>query len=405
VHFLSFGRFALLISRTAKKWFPLLTLSLLLPALAQAQDDSNASADAAVSTDADSSADAAQLGIVHGFVPSTWNASMISIADLQTQEGQDWFNGLQAAGSVHDQTQYVCSNPTQMVTSSNTGDFFFNDLPAGSYAVAACMQTPDGNWRSGSSVIALEPGETANVALGVAHGYPVFFHGSPVVVSYYVGFNDPFFFGPTWGWRWHVGMWGASFRYAAPAYRAAPIWIRPGVVVVGAHIVVPPYRQVYAGHYSYMAWRNGGFVRAAPHGGAFVPPVGVHAVVRPAIPDRIVNNNVRVVRTAIVNKTTINNVNRTTVVNNNVHTTTSVQGNGYRQPANGQPATTAARQPANSGGGVNNRPVVTQPTRQSAEPAQTQRASQPAERTSTHSEPAPQHTSSSSSTSTKKKPY
>ena len=396
-------------------------LLLVLPALGQAQDDS------------DSSADAAQLGVVHGFVPATWNASMISIADLQTQEGQDWFNGLQAAASLQGQTQYVCSNPTQLVTSTNTGDFFFNDLPAGSYAIAACMQTPEGHWRSGTSVISLEPGETSNVALGVTHGYPVYFNGAPVVVSYYVGFGDPFWFGPTWGWRWHAGMWGARFTYVVPARRAAPIWIRPGVVVVGARIAVPPYREVYAGHASYMAWRNGAYVRAVAHSGAFVPPVGVHAVVRPAIPDRIVNNNVTVVRTAIVNKTTINNV---TVNNSNVNRTTVINNNGRTNlgattSANNSVRTTAAvphtgvqtNVPRQSIAGTitanNNRAAGTTaaPAARTPAPAVAERASAPPVReTQTRERPEPaQHqsappvehassASSSSATSTKKKP-
>lgn len=75
--------------------------------------------------------DVATPGQIHGFIPDTWTAGMITLADLQTQEGQDWLNGLTAAQSAQAQTQYVCQNPGPTTTSSDTGDFISMICPLG----------------------------------------------------------------------------------------------------------------------------------------------------------------------------------------------------------------------------------------------------------------------------------
>ena len=144
-------------------------LSLLFAVSAWSQDDSVVQSLDATGDDSPQSApydDLATPGQIHGFIPDTWTAGMITLADLQTEEGQDWLNGLMAAQSAQAQTQYVCQNPGPTTTSSNTGDFYFYDLPAGSYAVGACMQTPDGHWRSGAQVLALDAGQDELIALG-----------------------------------------------------------------------------------------------------------------------------------------------------------------------------------------------------------------------------------------------
>ncbi len=268
----------------------LLTLSLLLGAWVWAQDaEPDASAtDASAQDDTTlpqpaSYDDVATPGQIHGFIPDTWTAGMITLADLQTQEGQDWLNGLTAAQSVQSQTQYVCQNPGLTTTSSDTGDFYFYDLPAGSYVVAGCMQTPDGHWRSGAQVLTLEAGQDELVALGSAGG-PLMRAGAAFVPAYYVGLWDPMWFGPGWNWGWHpAATWQASVYYHAPAYRSAPIWVRPAPVVVGMHLFVPPYKEVIRGNYHYLAFRNGGFVRESPHVGFVFPPQHAFHPITPAM--------------------------------------------------------------------------------------------------------------------------
>jgi hypothetical protein len=227
--------------------------------------------------------DVSAPGQIHGFIPDTWTASMITLADLQTQDGQGWLNGLTAAQSIQGQTQYVCQNPGPATTSSDTGDFYFYDLPAGSYVVAACMQTPDGHWRSGAQVIALDAGQDELVALGPAGGM-VMRAGDPFVPAFYVSLWDPMWFGPGWVWGWHPATaWQASVNYHSPAYRSAPIWVRPAPVVVGVHLFVPPYKEVIRGNYHYLAFRNGRFVRESPHVGCVVPPQHAFHPITPAM--------------------------------------------------------------------------------------------------------------------------
>jgi hypothetical protein len=113
--------------------------------LATAQDDTSQPDTSEPAQSQAASDDVSQPGQIHGFIPETWTASMITLVDLQTQEGQDWLTALTAAQSTQGQTQYVCQNPGPTTTSSDSGDFYFYDLPAGSYALAACMQTPDGH--------------------------------------------------------------------------------------------------------------------------------------------------------------------------------------------------------------------------------------------------------------------
>jgi hypothetical protein len=215
--------------------------------------------------------DVSQPGQIHGFIPETWSASMITLVDLQTQDGQDWFTSLTAAQSIQGQTQYVCQNPGPTTTSSDTGDFYFYDLPAGSYVVAACLQTPDGHWRSGAQVVALEAGRDDLVALGPSGG-PIVREGQAFVPAYYLGLWDPMWFGPGWGWGWHTAAWQPSVYYSAPLYRSAPIWVRPASIVAGVRIFVPPYKEVVGGGYHYLAYRNGGFVRESPRTGILLPP-------------------------------------------------------------------------------------------------------------------------------------
>jgi hypothetical protein len=243
---------------------------------AQSQDDSAAPQPASYD-------DVAAPGQIHGFIPDTWTAGMITLADLQTQDGQDWLNGLTAAQSVQGQTQFVCQNPGPTTTSSDTGDFYFYELPAGSYAIAACMQTPDGHWRSGAQVLSLDAGQDELVALGPSGG-PIMRDGQAFVPAYYVGLWDPMWFGPGWGWGWHpAAAWQSSVYYHAPAYRSAPIWVRPAPVVVGVHLFVPPYNEVIRGGYHYLAFRNGGFVRESPHVGYVVSPQHAFHPITPAM--------------------------------------------------------------------------------------------------------------------------
>jgi hypothetical protein len=239
--------------------------------LAAAQDDATPPDASDGSAGQPAYDDVSQPGQIHGFIPETWTASMITLLDLQTQEGQDWLTGLTAAQSVQSQTQYVCQNPGPTTTSSDAGDFYFYDLPAGSYAIAACMQTPDGHWRSGAQVVALEAGQDDLVALGPAGG-PIMRVGEPFVPAYYVALWEPMWFGPGWGWGWHTDAWQASVYYHAPLYRAAPIWVRPSSIVVGGRIFVPPYKEVFHGGYHYLAYRNGAFMRQAPRAGVVLPP-------------------------------------------------------------------------------------------------------------------------------------
>jgi len=227
--------------------------------------------------------DIATPGQIHGFIPDTWTVGMITLADLQTPEGQDWLNGLMAAQSIQDQTRYVCLNPGPTTTSSRSGDFYFYDLPAGSYAIGACMQTPSGHWRSGAQVVSLDAGENELIALGPSGGL-LMRAGEPFVAAYYLGLWEPIWFGPAWVWGWHPTLaWQASFYYQAPLYRSAPIWVRPLHVAVGTHLVVPPYKEVIAGNYHYVAFHHGTYVRESPHSGYVVPPKHVFQPVTPAM--------------------------------------------------------------------------------------------------------------------------
>jgi hypothetical protein len=278
----------------ARIWIVLLICCLPL----WAQDDAPAdaasdSAQAQASSQDDSAPqpasydDVATPGQIHGFIPDTWTGGMVTLADLQTQEGQDWLNGLTAAQSAQGQTQYVCQNPGPTTTSSNTGDFYFYDLPAGSYAIAGCMQTPDGHWRSGAQVLSLDAGQDELVALG-PNGGPLMRDGQPFVPAYYVGLWEPMWFGPGWSWGWHSAAgWQASVYYHVPAYRSAPLWVRPVPIVVGARIVVPPYKLVIAGNYHYLAFRNGAFVRESPRMGYVLPPVHVFHPITPSMEVRM----------------------------------------------------------------------------------------------------------------------
>jgi hypothetical protein len=230
--------------------------------------------------------DVAAPGQIHGFIPDTWSASMITLIDLQTQEGQDWFNGLTAAQSVQGQTRYVCQSPGATTTSADNGDFYFYDLPAGSYVIAGCMQTADGHWRSGAQVVALEAGQNELIALGPAGG-PLMRDGEAFVPALYVGLWDPMWFGPGWGWGWHPATaWQTSVYYRTPVYRCAPLWIRPVPVAVGVRFVVPPYKQVVAGGYHYVAYRDGAFVRESPRVGVILPPKHEFHPVTPAMEAR-----------------------------------------------------------------------------------------------------------------------
>lgn len=271
----------------------LLILSLIccVPLWAQDNAPADAASDQAQASSQDDSAlpepasydDVVAPGQIHGFIPDNWTGGMVTLADLQTQEGQDWLNGLTAAQSAHDQTQYVCQNPGPTTTSSDTGDFYFYDLPAGSYAIAGCMQTPDGHWRSGAQVLSLDAGQDELIALGPSGG-PIMRDGEAFVPAYYVGFWEPMWFGPGWSWGWHpAAAWQASAYYHVPAYRSAPLWVRPAPVVVGARIVVPPYKLVIAGNYHYLAFRNGAFVRESPRVGYVLPPQHVFHPITPAM--------------------------------------------------------------------------------------------------------------------------
>jgi hypothetical protein len=255
-----------------KRSFAVALLWLLIGCgIAGAQDDATPP-DASESTAAQPAYDdVSQAGQIHGFIPETWSASMITLVDLQTQDGQDWLAGLTASQSVQGQTQYVCQNPGPTTTSSDTGDFYFYDLPAGSYVIAACMQTPDGHWRSGAQVTALEAGQNELVALGPSGG-PIIRAGGAFVPAYYVGLWDPMWFGPAWGWGWRADAWQPSVYYRVSPLRSAPIWVRPAPIVVGARIVVPPYKDVVRGGYHYLGYRNGGLVRESPRTGILLPP-------------------------------------------------------------------------------------------------------------------------------------
>ncbi|MGB8785027.1 MAG: hypothetical protein ACLP0H_07080 [Terriglobales bacterium] len=259
-------------------------LSLLFAVSAWSQDDNVVQLLGSAQDDSSQSApydEVATPGQIHGFIPDTWTAGMITLADLQTQEGQDWLNGLTAAQSAQAQTQYVCQNPGPTTTSSSTGDFYFYDLPAGSYAIGACMQTPDGHWRSGAQVLSLDAGQDELVALG-SSGRPLMRAGEPFVPVYYLGLGEPMWFGPEWAWGWHPSLaWRASFYYHAPLYRSSPIWIRPLHVAVDIRLVVPPYKEVIAGNYHYVAFRHGTYVRESPHPGYVAPPKHVFHPVTP----------------------------------------------------------------------------------------------------------------------------
>ena len=209
-------------------------------------------------------------GQIHGYIPISWTASMITAIDLQTEEGQNWFQGLSAAQSVNEETKFVCENPGPSSTSAEGGDFYFYDMPPGSYVIAACMQTADGHWRSGASVIAINPGQDALVALGPAGG-PIRRAGVPFLPDYYVGLWSPVWFGPHFAWNWHSAGWRTSVYFHTSPARIAPIWVRPAPVAVGARIFVPPYREVLRGNYTYSAFRKGTFVRTSVRGGVMVP--------------------------------------------------------------------------------------------------------------------------------------
>jgi hypothetical protein len=260
-------------------------LSLLFAVTAWSQDDSVVQSLDAAQDDSPSSTpydDIAKPGQIHGYLPDTWSAGMITLADLQTQEGQDWLTGLMAAQSAEAQTQYVCGNPGSTTTSSKTGDFYFYDLPAGSYAIGACMQTSDGHWRSGAQVLGLDAGQNELVALGPSGGQ-LMRAGEPFVPVYYLGLWEPMWFGPGWGWGWHSAAWRTSLYYHAPLSRSAPIWIRPLHVAVGVRLVVPPYKNVIAGNYHYVAFRHGAYFRESPHPGYVVPPKHVFHPVTPDV--------------------------------------------------------------------------------------------------------------------------
>ncbi len=260
-------------------------LSLLFAVSAWSQDDNVVQSLDPAQDDSPQSApydDVATPGQIHGFIPDNWTAGMITLADLQTEEGQDWLNGLMAAQSAQAQTQYVCRNPGPTTTSSNRGDFYFYDLPAGSYALAACMQTSDGHWRSGAQVLALDAGQDELVALGPSGGM-LMRAGEPFVPVYYLGLWEPIWFGPAWVWGWHSAAWRSSFYYHAPLSRSAPIWIRSLHIAPGVRLVVPPYKNVIAGNYHYVAFRHGSYIRESPHAGYIVLPKHVFHPVTPAM--------------------------------------------------------------------------------------------------------------------------
>ncbi|MGA6985099.1 MAG: hypothetical protein WBZ01_03525 [Terriglobales bacterium] len=89
--------------------------------IAGAQDD--ATTPEASDTVAAQSAydDVSQPGQIHGFIPETWSASMITLVDLQTQDGQDWFTSLTAAQSIQGQTQQIPAEMPSIVTPSRSG--------------------------------------------------------------------------------------------------------------------------------------------------------------------------------------------------------------------------------------------------------------------------------------------
>jgi hypothetical protein len=268
-----------------KKWASTVVflISLLFAVSAFSQEDNVVQSLDATQDDSAQSPynDIATPGQIHGFIPDTWTAGMITLADLQTEEGQDWLNGLMAAPSAQAQTQYVCQNPGATTTSSDTGDFYFYDLPPGSYAIGACMETPDGHWRSGAQVLSLDSGQDELVALGPS-GRPLMRAGEPFVPVYYVGLWEPMWFGAGWVWGWHPALpWRAFLYYQAPLHRSAPIWIRPLHMAVGVRLVVPPYREVIAGNYHYVAFHQGTYFRESPHAGYIVPPKHVFHPVTP----------------------------------------------------------------------------------------------------------------------------
>ena len=221
-------------------------------------------------------------GQIHGFIPANWSASMITAIDLQTPDGQNWFHGLSKVQSINEQTKFVCENPGPTTLSSNTGDFYFYDMPPGSYVVAACMQTPEGQWRSGASVIQLEAGQDAAVALGPANG-EVMRNNIPFYASFYVGLWSPVSFGPNHVWGWPVAGWHPTIYYKTPAARIAPVWVRPAQIAVGTRLFVPPYNDVVRGNFTYAAYRNHGFVELTARGGVVLPPAHTFQPITPEV--------------------------------------------------------------------------------------------------------------------------
>lgn len=219
-----------------------ISLVLVLSAMASAQED--------------------YPGSIHGVLPMA-AASRVSVADLQTPEGQRWFEEFQALSSLRARTEYVCRSEPQMAVIVSDGDFRFNNLPPGSYAVAACMQRENGAWLEASAVVQVEPGIVVELDFG-SRPYLRLMSGSAI----YIGFGTPFRFDFCFGCYWP--RYSSVWWYEVPRYRCAPIVFAPrvyGPVVIGRRIVIPPtYR--FRDHPEY---RYGGEFRPSPHYRVYQP--------------------------------------------------------------------------------------------------------------------------------------
>jgi hypothetical protein len=218
---------------------------------------------------------AQENGAIHGTVP-TARAVRVGLADLQTPEGQEWYDGLQAMVGHREQTDYVCRTEPPMATTAQDEQFDFYDLPPGSYVASACLQNDEGGWYEGSAIVQVKEGQTSDVIFGdtTAPRYHAHFIAEETVI---VGFYEPF-----WGFDVCIGCWhyGYVWYYRPYVYRCAPVWLTPGVIVVERPVYIP--REYHYREHPY--YRRGGSF-APPHQeyhrDGYLPPAYQRPLVSP----------------------------------------------------------------------------------------------------------------------------
>ncbi len=191
-------------------------------------------------------APATQAGSIQGFIPVEYRYARVSLADLQTVEGQEWYDELQALDELEDHTDFVCRNTTPVATIPGPDRaFYFYQIPAGSYVIAACIQRPDGSWQAGVSVIQVYSGQRSVVALGLESG-PVAYNYNTYFPNYYVVFYEPAWYDDCYNCNWRGSV--SYYYYVPPPRRRTAIWINVGPVFPGFPVPIPAEVRISTYH-------------------------------------------------------------------------------------------------------------------------------------------------------------